>query len=235
MQILARYLAAAFFKNLILALVGLTGLFFFQTLITQLNDSSINLLLVYSFYDLPRMMVMVAPPSALVATVLTFSGLSKTNELVACYSIGISLNQIISIILPIVFVMCCLSLVMQDRILPVFYEKKNLFYWREIKKQQDFFLDVKQDKIWYRSNGMIYHLKTFDPKTDRIVGLGVYVFSPDFVLTDLLEAGAATYNGSEWLMTDGTATRFDPVTGFPITEKFAKREFVVRDNFAIDI
>ena len=171
MQILARYIAEAFFKNLMMALLGLTGLFFFQSVITQLNDFALNQLLIYCYFDIPKMIVMCAPPAALMATVLTFSNMSKSNELIACFSIGISIQQIMSIVLPIVFVMCCASLVIQDRILPAFHEKKTLFYWREIKRKQDFYLDVKQDKIWYRSNNLNYNLRTFYPKTDQISGI----------------------------------------------------------------
>lgn len=220
MQILARYIAIAFFKNLLLALFGLTALFFFQTIITQLNEFTLSHLLIYTFYDLPKMVVMVAPPSALVATVLTLSSLSKTSELVACYSIGISLNQIVSVIFPIVFVMCCFSLVIQDRILPAFHEKKSLFYWREVKKKQDFFLDVKQDKIWYRSENLIYNLRTFDPELGRIVGIGVYVFSEDFSLKQHLQAETALYTGNDWELEHGKSTTFDPQSGFPVVVPF---------------
>lgn len=228
MQILARYIATSFFKNLLVALLGLTGLFFFQSIITQLNEFPMNQLIIYTLYDFPKMMVTVAPPAALVATVLTFSGFSKTNELVACHSIGISLSQMVSVVLPIVFVMSCFSLVVQDRILPALFEKKSLFYWREIKKRQDFFLDVKQDKIWYRSNNLIYHLRTFDPKTERIFGIGVYVFSEDFNLVEVLQAETAAYNGKEWELDQGNATHFDK-TGYPVSEAFKKRLLVIKE------
>ena len=219
MQILARYIASAFLKNLVLALSGLTVLFFFQTLLTKLNDFPIYQLLIFTFYDIPQMMVVVAPPSALVATVLTFSGLSKTNELVACYSIGISVRQMVSVIFPVVFVMCCLSLVVQDRILPAFYEKKSLFYWRDIKKQQDFFLDVKQDKIWYRSNNMIYHIKTFNPQNQFIEGVGIYVLNRDWSLEEFIEADSGYFEGVDsWRMLKAKITRFDQKTGFPRSE-----------------
>jgi lipopolysaccharide export system permease protein len=229
MQILARYIASIFFKNLLISLMGLTGLFFFQSIITQLNEYAIQQLLIYTLYDLPKMMVTVAPPAALVAAVLTFSGLSKTNELVACQSIGISLSQMVSVVVPIVFVMCCFSLVIQDRILPAFHEKKSLFYWREIKKKQDFFLDVKQDKIWYRSNNLIYHLRTFDPKTERIFGIGVYVFSEQFDLVEQLQAETASYNGEAWELTAGKATRFNP-DGFPVIESFQSRVLKLKES-----
>lgn len=230
MQILARYIATAFFKNLLLSLMGLTVLFFFQTILTTLNDYTLAQKLIYYLYDIPSMMVMVAPPSALIATVMTFSAFSKTNELVACYSIGISIGQMMSVLFPIVFVMCCFSLVIQDRILPAFNEKKSLFYWKEIKHRQDFFLDVKQEKIWYRSENLIYHLQNFDAKNERILGIGVYVFDDQFDLIEQLQAEKANYNGETWNLTNGKTTHFDSKTGFPITEAFKTRELKIKEN-----
>lgn len=230
MQILARYIATAFFKNLILVLLGLTGLFFFQTILTQMNDFTPSQKFIYNLYDIPSMMVMVAPPSALLATVITFSSFSKTNELVACYSIGISIRQLMSVIFPIVFVMCCFSLVVQDRILPAFNEKKSYFYWREIKKKQDFFLDVKQEKIWYRSNNLIYHLRNFDAANERIYGVGVYVFDEEFDLVQQIQADQANFVNNHWLLTNGKITHFDDKTGFPMTEPFKEKELAIKEN-----
>ncbi len=231
MQILARYIAEAFFKNLMMALLGLTGLFFFQNVIASLNDYALNQLVILCSFDVPKMLVMVAPPAALMATVMTLSAMSKTNELVACYSIGISIEQIMSVILPIVFVMCCASLVIQDRILPAFHEKKTLFYWREIKQKQDFYLDVKQDKVWYRSKNLIYNLRTFDPKLNQILGIGVYVFSEDFELQEFLQAEVANYTPSGgWELTNGKTTHFEPKTGFAIVESFKKRELKIKES-----
>jgi lipopolysaccharide export system permease protein len=230
MQILARYIATAFFKNLILVLLGLTGLFFFQTILTQINDFELAQKIIYNLYDIPSMMVMVAPPAVLLATVLTFSALSRTNELVACYSIGIGLKQMISVLFPIVFVMCCFSLIAQDRILPAFNEKKSNFYWKEILHKQDFFLDVKQEKIWYRSGNLIYHLSNFDAQKDRILGIGVYVFDSDFDLIEHMEAEEANYDGKDWQLKEGKTTRFDAKTGFPIIESFKARQLKIKES-----
>jgi lipopolysaccharide export system permease protein len=230
MQILARYIATAFFKNLVLVLMGLTILFFFQTILTQVNDFEFAQKLIFNLYDLPNMMVMVAPPSALLATVLTFSALSKTNELVACYSIGIGLKQIISVLFPIVFVLCCFSLIVQDRILPAFNEKKSTFYWKEIQHKQDFFLDVKQEKIWYRSGNYIYHIRNLDAQKDRILGIGVYIFDASFDLLEHVEAEEADYNGKAWQLKEGKSTHFDEETGFPITESFKTKPLQIKES-----
>lgn len=213
-----------------LSFLGLSALFFFQSVITRMNDYVLSQLIIYSLYEIPSMMVMVAPPATLIATVLTFSTLSKNNELVACHSIGISLIQMLGVLIPIVFVLCCLSLVAQDRLLPVVHEKKSLYYWREIKKKQDFFLDVKQDKIWYRSNNLIYNLRSFDPLTERIFGIGVYVFSDQFNLLEFLQAETATYDGKSWNLTQGKSTHFDPDTGYPVVEPFKSHVLKIKES-----
>jgi lipopolysaccharide export system permease protein len=230
MQILARYIAIAYFKNLILSLVGLTTLFFFQTVITQANDFTLAQRILYNLFDVPRIWVMVAPPSALMATVLTLSALSRTNELIACFSIGISLRQIAGVIFPIVFVLCCFSLVLQDRILPAFNERQSLFYWKEIRKRQDFYLDVRQEKIWYRSDNLIYHLRNFDPAKGVIFGIGVYSFDSMFNLLEEIQAEQAEYQGGFWRLNGGKSTTFPPGGGFPITRPFVSRDLNIRET-----
>jgi lipopolysaccharide export system permease protein len=230
MQILARYIAGTYFRNLILSTTGLVLLFFFQSVITQVNDYTLTQKFIMTLYDLPGMWVMVAPPAVLMATILTLSALSKTQELVACYSIGIGIRQIMGVLFPIVFVFSCLSLVMQDRILPAVNEKKSLFYWREIRKRQDFFLDLKQEKIWYRSNRYIYHLRNFDPELGRIVGIGVYEFDESFNLKEEMQAEEAVFKGNSWELRNGRKTVFNPKSGFPESESFSTRTLTIKEN-----
>lgn len=218
MQILARYIAGIFLKNLGLGLMGLTALFFFQNLITQLNDYPFGQLFVFVLYDIPQLMVMVIPPATLLATIMTFSSLSRTSELVAIQSIGIGVKQLMSVILPLVFVLGCISLIIQDRFLPVFHEGKTLFYWRTIKKRQDFYLDVGQEKIWYRSGNLIYNIRTFDPKLNRLIGLSAYMLDDLFNLNGVIQAEEALYQDSKWVVPKAKEVKFDKDTGFPETE-----------------
>ena len=59
--------------------------------------------------------------------------MNRTNELTAAFSLGVSLTQIMGVILSLVFIISCFSLILQDRILPPFYRKKTVHYWREMK------------------------------------------------------------------------------------------------------
>jgi lipopolysaccharide export system permease protein len=174
--------------------------------------------------------VQMTPPAVLVATVITLSSLSRTNELVACYSIGVGLRQIMAIILSIVFMVCCLSLVMQDRVLPPFFRKQTTYFWRDMKKRSDFYLDLKQDKIWYRSKNLIYNLRTFDPKTNTISGMAVYTMDEQFHLVEVVEAKRAQFNQKGWKLQDGTVTVFSGADDFPMTTHFDEKDLSIGET-----
>jgi len=89
---------------------------------------------------------------------------------------------------------------------------------------------VKQEKIWYRSNNFIYHIRNFDAKKDRILGIGVYIFDSDFDLLEHVEAEEADYVNSKWQLQAGKATHFDEETGFPITETFKSRALQIKES-----
>ena len=231
MKVLARYISSIFLKNFLLAIVALSLLFFFQAVMGQLfNDNyPTEQVLIYNLLNLAQYTVQMTPPAVLLATVVTLSTLSRSNELVACYSIGIGLRQVMTIILSIVFMVCCLMLVMQDRVLPPFFRKQTTYFWREMKKRPDFFLDLKQDKIWYRSKNLIYNLRSFDVKSNTIHGMAVYVFDEQFNLVEVIDAKEASF-AKGWTLKDGTVTVFSPPDDFPLTSKFVTKELAIGET-----
>lgn len=232
MRILARYISAVFIKNFILSVLGLTALYMFQELLHQLLSSKYEIykILFYNSLDIPQIIVQMTPPSVLMATVLTLSGLTRTNELTACFSIGVGLRQIMVVIISIVFMISCLVVVLQDRILPPLFRKKTVFYHRDMLGKSDFFIDVKQDKIWYRSSNLIYNLRSFDPKKQKIHGMSVYTFDEDFRLVQLLDAKEADFTDRGWILRDGTVTIFTGDDWFPVSRGFKDKELPINEK-----
>lgn len=232
MKTLDRYIAAAFTRNFLLAAVTLTALYVFQALLGELLDAeySADKILVYNLLNLPQIFVQMTPPAVLLSTVLTISGLNRTNELTACYSIGFGLSRVVSVILSIVFIISCFTLVMQDRILPPLYKKRTTYYWRDMKGKTDFFLDVKQNKIWYRSKNLIYNLQTFDNATKTIHGMVVYSFDENFRLVQVIDANRAQFTPSGWKLMDGTVTVFPDDDPFPMNQKFEEKDLVIAET-----
>lgn len=232
MRTLDRYLAGTFVQNILLAVLALTTLFTFQALIGDILHHSYpaEKVVVYHLLNLPQIIVQMIPPGVLLATVLTLSGLNRTAELTACFSIGVGIRRIMALLLSIVFILSCLVLVLEDRVLPPSYKKRTVYYWREMKQRPDFFMDIRQDKIWYRSRNLIYNLRLFDAGTNTIRGMSVYTFDDDFNLVQVMEADKAEYTRRGWRLVNGTVTVFNSSDPFPMTQPFTEKELLISET-----
>jgi lipopolysaccharide export system permease protein len=229
---LDRYLTGLFLKNLLLAWGGLAAFYLFQATLSDLSNAEYQAsqVLFYQFIQLPQILVQMAPPSVMMATVMTLSSLNRSNELTACFSIGVGLPRVVSLMIAVVILLSSLLLVSQDRILPPLYRMKTSYYWREMKKRTDFFLDVKQDKIWYRSKNIIYNLRTFDPNSRTIFGMAVYTFDDGFNLVQLIDAEKAEFSPNGWKLLNGSVSVFLKDDPFPLTKAFAQKELNILET-----
>jgi len=231
MKILDRYLAQIFLSNLATSTLGLAFVIALQAFLYDSSDGvyPFSQMIVYHLYAFPELVVRMTSPGVMLATLLTLSGLNRTHELVAIYSIGVSLKRLVVTLVAITFVICCILLVFQDRILPPLYKERTLYYWREMKKKQDYFIDFQQDKVWYRSKNSIYNLKSFTRESKTIQGMNVYSFDSNFRLAELLSAKRGIYNEKQktWSLEEGTVTVFSEDEGLPLTRKFQKKPLVI--------
>jgi lipopolysaccharide export system permease protein len=232
MKTLDRYIAGIFIRNLIMAIIGMSALFLFQSMFTDLYDHNFptQQILIYHFMSLPQISVQMAPPAVLLATVLTLSGLARTHELVACYAIGFGLKRLMAVVVGAVLIVSALIVLMQDRILPPVYRNRTNYYWRVMKQRPDFFLDIKRDKIWYRSKNMIYNLQRFDNQLKVIFGMTVYTFDSDFNLVQVVSAEKAEFTPKGWRLMNGTVTVFTPDSAFPMSRGFKEKEIVIAET-----
>jgi lipopolysaccharide export system permease protein len=184
----------------------------------------------YHLLGVPRIMTQFAPPSVMIATLLTLSGLNRSQELVACYSIGIGLPRIASLMLSLAFMVSCALLVAQDRLVPPLHRYQTVYYQREMKKRQDFMLDFKQDRIWYRSRSLIYNLRTFDPKKNIIYGMAIYTFDELFNLVQVVDAERAVHAADGWRLKDGSITVFAPDDSSPMTQGFKEKKLDLSES-----
>jgi len=232
MKTLDRYLAGMFVKNLLLAVLALSTLFLFQALLGEIWEHRfpIDQIVIYDLLGFPQIMVQMVPPSVLLATVFTLSGMNRVQELIACYSIGYGLKRIMSLFLMIVLTISCLLLMVQDRVLPRSFKKQQIYYWRVMKKKPDFFLDPKQDKIWYRSKNLIFNLQSFDRSSNTIQGMSIYTFDGSFNLVQVVEAEKAEFTQSGWKLKKGTVTVFNSGNSFPLVKGFDEKALLISET-----
>ncbi|MBC7385724.1 MAG: LPS export ABC transporter permease LptG [Cryobacterium sp.] len=232
MKTIDRYIIALFLKNIAVAAGGLTLIYLFQQITTMVleSDFTTRQVLAYNLFQLPAVLVQMIPPSVLIGTVLTLSGLNRTNELTAIFALGIGLKRLMALLLIFVFAISMGTLFLQDSVLPHLFKRRTNYYWRDMKKRTDFYLDIKQNKIWYRSKNLIYNLKAFDLKTQQILGMTVYSFDDRFNLVQTVESEKALYTPQGWKLMNGTVTQFSMTDPFPVNQKFNEIRLQIQET-----
>lgn len=184
----------------------------------------------FTLLQLPEIIVLLLPAACLMGTLICLSGLARRNELTAMFASGISLGRITFVVLSLVFMLCCASFVVTDRIVPPLAKMREHFYRTEIKKMPDLQTDIKQNKIWYRSRNLIYNLRTFDSSKNQISGISIYTFNDNFDLIQQIEAKTADYVDNRWLLSNGLITLFDETNGHPMTRRFASQSMTLNES-----
>ncbi len=232
MKTLDRYITGIFLKHLITAICAMSILFTFQAMFPDLYDPRYPIQQIFTYHGMnfPQVIIQMTPPAVLLATLLTLSGLNRTQELIACYSIGLSLKQLLRWTAISIGITSCLALIVEDRILPPLFKMRTNYYWKIMKKKPDFFLDIKRQKIWYRSKNMIYNLQYFDAPSQTIHGMSIYTFDENFNLIQSIEAERAQYIDQVWKLKNGNTTTFSVETLFPITQNFQEKMILIDET-----
>lgn len=222
MSILDRYIAREFWKGLLAAMATFLVLYMGGDTVRQGLREEIPpaYALQFTMYQLPEILVLLLPAGCLMGTLICLSGFARRNELTAMFASGISLSRIAFVILSLVFMICCFSFVVTDRVIPPLAKIRAHFYRTVIQKKPDLQTDIKQNKIWYRSHNLIYNLRSFDPRINEISGISIYTFDDNFDLVQQIEAKTAKYIEGKWQLSAGLLTLFDETTGYPMTKKF---------------
>lgn len=232
MSIIDRYIAREFWKGLVAALTTFLVLYLGGDTVRQgiREDIPPAYALQFTLYQLPEVLVMLLAPSCLMAILISLSGFARRNELTAMFASGISLARIAFVLMSLVFMLCCGSFIVTDRVLPPLAKARAQFYRTVIQKKPDLQTDIKQNKIWYRSRNLIYNLRTFDPKKSQIAGISIYTFNDQFDLIQQIEASRADYFEGKWWLADGLLTVFDESNGHPLTKHFAKQAISLNET-----
>lgn len=225
MSILDRYIAREFWKGFIAALATFLVLYLGADTVRQgvREEIPAAYALQFSLYQLPEVLVLLVPAAALMGTLICLSGFARRNELTAMFASGISLSRISFVILSLVFMICCASFIVTDRIIPPLNKAKAHFYRTVIQNKPDLQTDIKHSKIWYRSKNLIYNIRTFDPKTNQILGISIYTLDSAFQLVQQIEAERAQFVDGRWVLKNGLATIFDGSPAFPLSQKFSQQ------------
>jgi LPS export ABC transporter permease LptG/LPS export ABC transporter permease LptF len=210
LQILDVYVIQGWVFYFLILLFAFTGVYiifdFFQVLGDIIrNQAPARVVVDYYRFLLPQVIYLMLPLSILVATLVNFGLLAKSNQVTAIKSAGISLYRIS---VPVLVVAALLSIgmfVFEDSVLPETNQRQNALRNQIKGKPAQTF--QRPDRQWiFGESSRIYNYKFFDPDQNVFANLSVFEFDPaTFRMTRRIHAARAIWEAPihNWILENG--------------------------------
>jgi LPS export ABC transporter permease LptG len=210
-------------------------LVFYITSILELIDNIIenkvpfSFVLKYEYYFTPEIVTFILPISILTAVLLTFSLMSKNNEVIAVQVSGISLLRLA---LPAIFLGLIFSLgtyFIQENILPEANKKKDQIL--DVIYKRKSFADIEFSRNWVLGKeNQIYFYNFIEKEKKRFINFNIIYLTKDFSILRRISARTARWQGeNELLLVDGFERNFQG--NFPRNYvAFAERKLEISEN-----
>ena len=213
-SLLDRYVASLFGR--VFALVLFSGVTLFVIFdLTEMIDHIIRnkipatiILRYYKYFSL-QIIYQISPIVVLVTTLMTFALLSRTNEIIACKALGISLYRVaLPAVVGALIITAFSGYLESGKILPAANEKvaqaKDRIQGRTTARTYR-----RADRQWLFGQGRyIYNYLNYDANTQTLQRLQVFDFDPAHHLIRRLFTESAHYIGDAWVFSRGWARNF---------------------------
>jgi lipopolysaccharide export system permease protein len=214
MSLLDRYVLRSFIRNLALVLLTLYALYCLIDFLEKVDDfieyhAEPIYYLLYPIYHLPVVIADILPMAVLLAAFVTIGGFSRTNQLTAMYSCGISFKQISRSLfvfsLGLVALVVCANL----WLVPWSYRESNYLLRSEISRESP--AEESSKDIYFRDDNRIFSVNRVFPAKNFVLGLTIIEFDNDFKPVKRIQATKANYvNENQWRLENVTTWDFSP-------------------------
>jgi LPS export ABC transporter permease LptG/LPS export ABC transporter permease LptF len=213
-NILDRYVLKSFMGVVVLVLLSGVVLYIIADLSERIDDifkNDVPQLVVVDYYRYLSLQIIyeISPIAVLTTTLVVFGLLSKTNEVTAAKSLGVSLYRIA---LPAVFASMLIAILagfLQTTVLPASNERVAQLKDR-IKGRQTARSYRRGDRNWLFGQGRyIYNYTDYDDTERSLENLQVFEFNEADSMTRRLFSTKATYLGDTWLFDKGWVRSFE--------------------------
>jgi lipopolysaccharide export system permease protein len=226
LRLLDRYIIKEYLRFFIITSVSFIALYlivdFFEKIRMFLsNQASITHMAAYFLFSIPMIVSLILPAAILLATLMTYSSLSKFSEIIAMKANGISLYRISLPVLIFAAIVAVALFFFSELITPSSISKAEHIVIAKVQKQKTFGA-FKQNELWYHGDDAIYNFKIFDVTQDTLRGIVINYINPDFTLQKRIDAEKAEWKNGQWVFHNLLITHFDS-TNTPVLEWFEEK------------
>jgi lipopolysaccharide export system permease protein len=232
-RILENYVGREFLKLMGLSLATFVSLFivvdFFEK-IDRLVRAQLGLLelLDYIALKLPFALGQVLPAAVLLAIMLTFGLMARSQETMAIRTSGLDILQLAR---PVIFItswVVALMLALNLFLIPWSQGKLDNFWHIKVENKPPRNLHT-MEHFWYKGDQAIYNIVLFRKDIQTMDGVKIYLFDRQFHLVQIIAASRAQFQGDHWRFYQGQIQRLGP-SGIVSGEKFQQRDIVLTER-----
>jgi LPS export ABC transporter permease LptG/LPS export ABC transporter permease LptF len=168
------------------------------------NNIPTSVVIAYYRYFILQIIDYTIPLSVLLATLITFGILSKNNEITAIKANGISLYRVALPVLSVAAVVCVISYLLLDFVLPYANERAGQLKAR-IKGDETARVFSEDQRQWIFGKGRyLFNFLSYDEGKKTLSRVQVFEFHPtEFRLTRRIYAEEARFDGTGWWFVNG--------------------------------
>lgn len=204
MKVISHYISVTYLKLFGLSVGAFVTIYLvidFLEKFRRFSQSDCNpvYIVLFFLYKIPSITNQVMPLAVLMATLLTLGTLSRSSEIIAMQSCGISLKKIAEPLLAIAFALSLFTFFSNEVIIP--HTSQQMKYIEEVvirKRSPSTFFRL--NNIWYRENNYILQARLFVPATRTLKGITLWQTTDDLQPVKRLEADEGVWDGSHWTL-----------------------------------
>jgi LPS export ABC transporter permease LptF/LPS export ABC transporter permease LptG len=237
-RVIDLYMLRSFLFYLAPTLITCMALFYLFTFFELMddifaNDISYRTVLDYFLYLAPHILILLVPISVLIATLVTFGVMDKTNQVVAFKSCGVSVYRIA---IPVVLTSAAIGaglFVMQEHVSPYANQKQDSL--RNVIKGRPAQTFFQLGRNWiFGEDGRLFNYKHFDSERDVFAEISIYDLDiTHHRLIRHIYAKRARWDPAtrQWILSQGWRRDFEAAQGGdPPFETFSRRYFALPER-----
>jgi lipopolysaccharide export system permease protein len=212
MRRLNRYLISSIVKLLLVC--ELAGVIIFSTIdffehldvFTQ-SFSKFLLGLAYLALQIPYYFNLILPLSLLISILVHLIIMIRGNEVIVVRTAGVSTFSLMKPLISFSLALVILSFSLSEWVIPLTSSLGERIYTVKIKQEQTY-VEFKNDKIWLKREHTISSIDLFDFRTEEVRGLSVFELADDYSIRRRFDAKRGKWTGASWVFSDVVERRF---------------------------
>ena len=205
------YVLGKFSRNFLLCLVTVLTIYVVVDFFEKLRkfskyDADLSLVLSFFLYRMPEIAFLLIPLGALMASILTVSGLNRTREITAMRSCGLSFSQIAVPFFAFGLFVSAISFSLTAVVIPLANVQSD-YVESVLIQRKPLALMSGPDRLWLRvGQAQLFRIDSVKLDGSHLSGIHRYTLRDPFQLAEIIEAQQGTFSQGRWMM-EGVVSR----------------------------